>query len=146
VTAIPEVLDALTAIWRTAQPAGLRPDQVHDGPPAGEYTGTEGVAVGASVQDNGVEFTAPAADIGGGSGEEATVTCMAWAGSGDTKMKPLRDRVDAVLDALEQALAEDRTLRGAVSSAWLTSGALVQQQTGRGALVTAEFRINVTRF
>lgn len=144
-TAIPEVLDALTAIWRTALPAGLRADQVFDGPPAGEYVGTEGVAVGASIQDNAVEFTQPAADVGGGSAERISVTCLAWSGSGDTAMKPRRDRVDEILGALEQTLSVDRTLGGVVSTAWLTSGALVQQQN-RGALVTAEFRISVTRF
>lgn len=144
-TAIPEVLDALTAIWRDAQPAGLRPDQVFDGPIAGEEVGTEGVSVGASTEDLSVEFTQPGADIGGGSGERATVTCLVWSGSGDTAMKPLRDRVDAILDALETALAADRSLRGAVSHAWLTSGALSQLQTGRGALVRAEIRVTVTR-
>jgi hypothetical protein len=143
-TAIPEVLDALTAIWRDASPAGLRPDQVHDGPVV-EYVGTEGVAVGASAEDLSVEFAQPGADLGGGSGEQATVTCLVWAGSGDTTMKPLRDRVDAVLDALETALAADRTLRGAVSHAWLTSGVLSQLQTGSGALVRAEIRVSVTR-
>jgi hypothetical protein len=144
-TAIPEVLDALTAIWRTAQPAGLRTDQVHDGP-ATEYAGTEGVGVGASIQDNGVEWTEPAADVGGGSAQRITVTCLVWSGSGDTTFKARRDRVDAILDALEQTVAADRSLGGAVSTAWLTSGALVQEQTGRGALVRAEVRLTVTRF
>jgi hypothetical protein len=143
-TAIPEVLDALTAIWKTAQPAGLRPDQVHDGPVV-EYVGTEGVAVGASAEDISVEFALPGADLGGGSGERANVVCLVWAGSGDTICKPLRDRVDAVIDALDQAIADDRSLGGVVSHAWLTSGALSQLQTGRGALVRAEIRVTVTR-
>lgn len=144
-TSIPEVLDALTAIWKTAQPAGLRADQVHDGPVV-EYIGTEGVAVGASAEDLSVEFSLPSTDLGGGYGERASITCLAWAGSGDTRMKPLRDRVDAVVDALEQALAADRTLGGVVARAEIASGVLSQQQTGRGALVRAEVRVNVTRF
>jgi hypothetical protein len=143
-TAIPEVLDALTAIWKTAQPAGLRPNQVYDGPVV-EYVGTEGVAVGASAEDVSVEFAQPATDVGGGSGERATVTCLVWAGSGDTVFKPLRDRVDAVIDALEQALSADRSLGDVVSHAWLTSGTVSQLQTGRGALVRAEIRVTVTR-
>lgn len=144
-TAIPEVLDRLTAIWQAAQPAGLRPDQVHDGPVT-QYVGTEGVAVGASAEDLSVELTQPASDVGGGQGERATVTCMIWSGSGSTTFKPLRDRVDAIQDALEQALATDRTLGGVVSYAELTSGAWSQLQTGNGALVRAEIRVAVTRF
>lgn len=142
---IPEVLDALVALWRDGAPAGLRADQVFDGPPAGEYVGTEGVAVGASVQDNAVEFTARPADLGWQrSAERCTVPCLVWSGSGDTAMKPHRARVDQILEALDQALVDDRTLGGAVSRIQLVSGALVQQQTGTGALVTVEASLQVS--
>lgn len=143
-SAVPEVLDALVTAWRNAQDlAGLRPDQVYDGPSV-SYVGTEGVAVGASREDNAVEFTYPAAGLGSAA-DRFTITCLAWSGSGDPTMKPRRARVDAILDALEQRLAEDRTLGGVVSQAWITGGSLVQEQN-RGALVTAEFRVSVTRF
>lgn len=143
---IPDVLDALVAKWKTNPPGGLRPDQVFDGPPAGGYVGTEGVAVGADLEDgNVVSFVRPIADLGGGAREQYPVAGVVWCGSGDTTVKPHRDRVAALLDAVEQSLAADLTLGGLVSRVWLTSGAFQQQQTGRGALVSAQFQLEVTR-
>jgi hypothetical protein len=143
---IPEVLDALAAKWKADPPVGLRPDQVFDGPPAGGYVGTEGVSVGATFDDDDVvAFTRPIADLRGGAREQYTVTCLTWCGSGDTSTKPRRDRVDAILEALEQSLAADLTLGGLVSRVWMTSGAFQQRQTGRGVLVTAQFQLDVTR-
>jgi hypothetical protein len=146
VSTIPEVLDALAALWKASPPAGLRPDQVFDGPPAGGYVGTEGVAVGASLDDDDVvAFTRSIADLRGGPREQYPVTCLAWCGSGDTETKPRRDRVVAILEALEASLDADLRLGGLVSRAWLSSGAFQQRQTGRGVLVTAQFQIDVTR-
>lgn len=143
---IPEVLDALAAKWQTDPPAGLRPDQVFDGPPASAYVGTEGVAVGASLDDDDiVAFTRSVADLRGGAREQYPVTCLAWCGSGDTATKPRRDRVVAIVEALEASLATDLTLGGLVSRVWLASGAFQQRQTGRGVLVTAQFQLDVTR-
>jgi hypothetical protein len=144
VSAIPEVLDALVSVWRnTPDLAGLRPDQIFDGPPA-TYVGTEGVAVGASIRDESVEFTYPAAGLDS-TGDRFTISCLAWSGSGDTRMKTHRDRVDAILDALESHLDQDRTLGGVVDTAWIVAGSFTQEQN-RGALVTAEFRIQARRF
>lgn len=143
---IPEVLDALAAKWAANPPAGLRADQIFDGPPAGGYVGTEGVAVGASIDDDDVvAFSRSVADLRGGAREQYTLTCLVWCGSGDVSAKPRRDRVDAVLEALEASLAADLTLAGLVSRVWMTSGAFQQRQTGRGVLVTAQFELDVTR-
>jgi hypothetical protein len=60
-------------------------------------------------------------------------------------MKTHRDRVDAILDALESHLDQDRTLGGVVDTAWIVAGSFTQEQN-RGALVTAEFRIQARRF
>lgn len=145
-SSIPEVLDALASKWKDTPPAGLRQDQVFDGPPAGGYVGTEGVSVGATLDDDDVvAFTRPIADLRGGAREQYTVTCLTWCGSGDTSTKPRRDRVDAILEALEQSLAADLTLGGRVSRVWMTSGAFQQRQTGRGVLVAAQFQLDVTR-
>lgn len=143
-TAIPEVLDALVAVWRNTQDlADLRPDQVYDGPPV-TYIGTEGVSVGASRKDDSVEFTYPPSALDS-TGDRFTISCMAWSGSGDVDMKPRRDRVDAILDALERNLAVDRSLGGVVDQAWIVGGSITQEQD-RGALVIAEFRIQARRF
>lgn len=143
-TAIPEVLDALVTLWRSADNlAGLRPDQVYDGPPI-TYLGTEGVSVGASRKDDSVEFTLPSAGLGS-TGDRFTISCMAWSGSGDTAMKPRRDRVNEILDGLERYLEQDRSLGGVVDTAWIVGGSFSQEQN-RGALVVADFRIHATRF
>jgi hypothetical protein len=146
-TAIPEVLDALTRTWRTSadvQSAGIRPDQVLDGPPT-SYMYSEGIAVGASREDNSVEFRRNPSSMTD-SNERFDVTCLAWSGSGDTVFKLLRDRCDAFLAAADAALAADRTLGGVVSNAWLVDGAMTQEQTGQGALVMVEFTIEATNY
>lgn len=143
---IPEVLEALVTKWRSSPPAGLRPDQVFDGPPAGGYVGTEGLAIGASIDDDDVvAFTRSISDLRGGAREQYPVGCLIWCGSGDTATKARRDRVVTILETIEQDLAVDLTLGGIVHRVWLTSGALQQRQTGRGALVTAQVQLDVTR-
>jgi hypothetical protein len=147
VTAIPEVLDALTRIWRTSPvvlSTGIRPDQVIDGPPV-SYMFSEGIAVGASREDNSVEFRRNVSSMVD-SNESFSVTCLAWAGSGDTVFKPLRDRCDSFMTAVDTALGADRTLGEVVSTAWLTDGAMTQEQTGQGALVMVEFTIEATNY
>lgn len=143
-TAIPEVLDALVSMWRSAHDlAGLRDDQIYDGPSV-NYIGTEGVAVGASVDENSIEFSFPPSGLES-TEERFTVACLVWSGSGDTAVKPRRDRVAEILGALELYLAQDRTLGGVVSEAWIVGGSMAQEQN-RGALVTAEIQIQITIF
>ena len=146
-TAIPEVLDALTELWRASplvQEAGIRPDQILDGPPV-TYLYSEGVAIGASREDNSVEFFSSATGLDT-QDERFNVNCITWAGYGDTTFKPLRDKCDSFLAALDNALATDRSLGGVISNAWLTSGAITQEQTGNGALVMVEFTIQATLY
>lgn len=142
-TAIPAVLDALVAAFRAAP--GVSADSVFDGPETAAVR-IEGIAVGMSVEDRAVEFTWSYADPGGGDREHGVVSCVAWSGSGDTSFQPHRDRVAELLSAAAAGLAVDRTLGGAVSTAWITGGAFTQEQTGSGALVTAEFRVEFDRF
>jgi hypothetical protein len=139
-TAIPQVLDALVAVFRAALP-GV---QVFDGP-AAEYAGTEGVSVGASTEDVAIEFELPSAGLAS-TGEQDTVTCMVWSGSGGTVFKPHRDRCDEMVRAVVTALDTDPTLGGVVSTSGVSGGMFAQQQTGRGALVVAELRVSLTQF
>lgn len=146
-TATPEVYDALVTSWQLiATDAGLEAGQILDGP-ATDYVGSEGVAVGATATDTTAEFLYPPSDLGGDSdSEQTTMPCLIWSGSGDTTFKARRDRVKAIYAVLRLDLARDRTIRGTVATAWITGGALDQVQTGRGALVTCEFRIEFRRF
>jgi hypothetical protein len=139
-TAIPQVLDALVAALRLALPAV----DVFDGPQSGAVGG-EGIAVGTSREDNSVEFTWPAADLAGGDAEHATIACLVWSGSGDSTYQAARQRVAVLLDAVAAALAANRTLGGAVSSAWITGG-VWQQQAVTGVLVTCEFQVEIDTF
>lgn len=139
--AFPEVCDALTGVLGQA----LGAERVLDGPPA-RMVGASGLAVGATREDVSSEFQAPAADMAGGVGEDITVTCLAWSGSGGVVFKPHRDAVRDILTAAEATLSVDRTLGGVVDTAYLTGGVWTQEQTGEGAVVTCEFRISARRF
>lgn len=150
-SAIPEVLDALVAALRTSVDLAevLDPgaaDKILDGPATADLSAPEGIAVGASRADESINFTWPAADLSDGSAEQFTINNLAWSGSGSTVFGPSRLRADLILVAVAATLAADRTLGGAVSTAWIEGGLVTQIQTGRGALVTVEFQITATRF
>jgi hypothetical protein len=142
--------DALVAATRRAV-APLNPTRttgpitVLDGP-AVDYVGTAGVAIGATREDIAAEWSNAPGDLAGGSRLTMPITCLAWSGSGSTPFAPHRATVVAVLNAIEAELAADRSLAGAVSAAWITSGTWTQEQTGAGALVTCEFRVTCQRF
>lgn len=138
--AFPTACDALVAL--VTPTAGV---DVFDGPPA-RMPGTAGLAVGATREDITSEWVAPATDLGGGFGEDLTVTCLAWSGSGDVVFKPHRDAVGAVVEAVTAALRADPTVGGTVATAAVTGGTWTQEQTGEGALVTCEFRVYLRRF
>lgn len=139
-SALPAVFDTLVA----SLVAVLGSGQVFDGPPA-QYTDTRGLSVGATRQDESVDWQAPTSDLAG-AGETFTIRCLAWAGSGATVFKPMRDQVAEYLTAVENVLSADRSIGGAVSTAWISGGTWMQEQTGQGALVTCEFRIGCTRY
>jgi hypothetical protein len=138
--AFPEACDALVAAF--SQASGI---DVFDGPPA-RLPGSRGIAVGAAREDVSSEWLAPAVDLGGGFGEDLTVTCLAWSGGGGVVFKPHRDAVRGLLDVVVATLGADPTIGGAVDAATLTGGTWTQEQTGEGALVTCEFRVSLRRF
>jgi hypothetical protein len=139
-TAIPTALDALVAVFKVALPGVA----VYDGPSA-DYAGTEGAAVGASREDDAIEFELPTAGLGR-NGERDVITCILWSGSGSTVFKPHRDRVNEMIGAVIAGLKTNLTLSGAVSTADVTGGVISQEQTGRGVLVIGELRVALTRF
>jgi hypothetical protein len=140
VIGFPAACDALVAAF--AQATG---GDVFDGPPA-RLPGSSGVAVGTAREDAASEWTASAAGLDGRADEDVIVTCLAWSGGGGVVFKPHRDTVRGLLELAEQGLAADRSLGGAVDTAYLTGGSWTQEQTGEGALVTCEFRVNLHRF
>lgn len=144
-TRIPDAYDYLVAAWKTAcGQVGLAAGQVLDGPP-GEYN-QEGAAVGATVTDTRAEFAyQPEGLDGDGFSERAVIPCMIWSGwSGTATVTQLRDRVRTIYQQILDDLARDRSLGGAVVGAAVTGGEIDQVRSGRGALVTCEFRIAFT--
>lgn len=149
---VPDVYDALVASWTTIRDQlGLDGSQIFDGP-AVSYAGSEGIAVGATATDTTAEF-----ELGAGAldsdAEHTTIPCLAWAGHGDTTFTTIRGRVKAMLAVVRTDLARDNhPIYGVVSSAWITGGTFIQDQTRdergiyRGALVTCEFRIEYDIF
>lgn len=136
---------AVTPLNDTRTAAGTSPIGVLDGP-AVEYVGSAGVAVGATREDVIADWAVRPADLAGDSRLTLPITCLAWSGSGSTAFGPHRTVVAAVLAAIEAELATDRDLGGVVSTAWITGGTWMQEQTGAGALVTCEFRVSTTQF
>lgn len=155
-TAIGDVLDYLSDRFPVVvTQAGLRADQVLDGP-AANYAGSEGVAVGATATDTTGEFNYPPGSVSGEAGEESFIPCLVWAGWGETTFRGLRARVKAVAAVLSAEIARDRSLGNLVHDTWVTGGIYEQTQTTRvmddgqviytGALVTQEIRIQFRRF
>lgn len=141
ILAFPDVCDALYRIMSLA----LGADAVFDGPPAA-MPGSSGLAIGATREDTTSDFAAPPAGLSGATSEDLTVTCLAWAGSGDVVFAPMRDRVREITQAVATGITADPTLGHVVDRAEITGGTWMQEQTGEGALVTLEFRVVCTTY
>lgn len=107
---------------------------------------TRGALSGVAVADPSAQFLVPTYGQSSEASSRTSFTSTIWAGAGDTSFGPHRSRAEALFVAASSALDDDRTLRGTVSAAWITAGQVVQEQTGDGALVTVEFRIDINRF
>jgi hypothetical protein len=137
----PAVCDALT----TALGQAIGSSNVYDGPPA-RFLGSSGLAIGATREDVSSEFTSSPAGLSGGSDQDLTVTCLAWSGGGGVVFKPHRDVVRDIVAATTDRVTADQSLGGVVDIAEVTGGTWMQEQTGEGAIVTCEFRINARKF
>ncbi len=137
----PALLDALLAAFR-AHP-GLHGVRVWDGPalPASDQ---DTLAVGgAGTERDDPEVTSVFTNGGLGQRAEAVdvaIQVVSW--TGDTDMRPRRERVYAIVTAVDAALGVDRTLGGLVARARLgDSVTLAQNQTESGAEAVLEFII-----
>jgi hypothetical protein len=141
IPSFPDVCDALT----TALGQTIGSSNVYDGPPA-QFIGSSGLAIGATREDVSSEFTSSPAGLGGASDQDLTVTCLAWSGGGGVIFKPHRDTVGGIVAATTNRISTDPSLGGVVDTCEVTGGTWAQEQTGEGALVTCEFRVNVRKF
>lgn len=152
-TSQPRALDALLGLCRAATGEGgtLENVQVYDGPsvaaPDGElllYLGDPPTTGGA-----GILGSQESALLGGREREESfTIYCTAFSRSGNTDMKVERDRVYAIMAAVERMLRPstgDVTLQGTVR--WSGVGGRIaytpRQDTG-GSVARLQFEVQCT--
>lgn len=127
--------------------------QVLDGP-AVTFMELTGIAVGARLEDlmqltapvPAAQFTVPASGHSSQTGSTTGFSSTVWSGSGDTVFGPDRAKSEALFELAATVLDADRTLRGSVSTAWITGGSFMQRQTDDGVFCAFEFRIDITRF
>ncbi len=147
-TQVAIVLDALVTNLTAAMPS---PVKVVDGQPLdGDVSGyPELCVVGFSADRPAVEITQERTGIARDRRQETlSVVCLVSVlegSSGPGSARKVRDRVIVLLNLLRDALAEDRTLGGAVNRAVLsTDMALGQSQTTDGVAATIECAVVVT--
>lgn len=143
---IPAATDAFVRLLRiAATTVGLTSDDVLDGPSPGN-AGTSGVVVGASRENPSGEFRMPESDMSSSGGQNFSLTCLAWASTGDTDWASSRTRCAELVAWADSVLAADRTLGGSVSSAYIVDGVFDQEIGPQGIVVTIEFRIEANVF
>ncbi|MEV5444044.1 hypothetical protein AB0N23_16125 [Streptomyces sp. NPDC052644] len=147
-SAVPAAIDALLAVLRAA-PA-LADVEVIDGPPTGDMSAADIVAVG--WQPDGDEAATMAQDFAYAGArrrdEEFVISCWLESWTGDSDARARRARAFALLAVVEDALRasdtapEAPTLGGAVLWAHLTAGTLRQVYTDQGVKAGLSFSVS----
>src|SRR5690606_33931469 len=123
--------------------------QIVDGQPARDvaddvmligFTGEPGEQAVTSARARQQGATAP-------DRERYAITCLsaAWEGQRDDPVA-VREKAYFFIDALAAELARDQTLGGAVMTARISTDALAQAQTERGATAVVRFVVHVEAF
>ncbi len=137
----PALLDALIEAFRAH--VGLRGTRIWDGPALASSDQDTLSVGGAGTERDDPEVTSTFTNAGLGQraeGVDVAIQIVSW--TGDTDMRPRRERVYAILTAVDGALAADRTLEGLVARVRLgDSVTLAQNQTESGAEAVLEFTI-----
>ncbi len=137
----PAVLDALLEVLRMHP--GLRGVRIWDGPPLPSSEQDSLVVGGVGSERDDPEVTSTFTNAGlGQRAESVDVACQIFCWTGDTDMRPRRERAYSLLTAADDALAVDRTLGGLVARARLGDTVrLAQNQTESGAEAVLDFTI-----
>lgn len=141
---VPAAMTALLAAFRAAP--GLAGTDVRDGPVVTASAASEVVIVGWYGQMTDELAVEGALAMEGLAAEpdreQYVIRCAILAGSGDGNMTAARTRAYELAAACGAAVAADRTLGGAVMSAYVTSQSLRQEQRqSGGAVATVEFGV-----
>lgn len=142
-TVIPAAIDGLLAVCRAAP--GLQGVQVFDGDEV-QAPRLKYLVIGLDAED---EYPADGTSLQAGLDgsrrmDIATITCLAWSSSGDTRMKTRRDEADALYSAARSAIEADTRLGGAVTHAEVVSYTYRPVRLEKGAAAQVEFRVQVT--
>lgn len=130
-SSIPTVLDALIA-----RIGFLLPDaQVSDGP-AVQWLNEDTIVIGWSPDRSGITVDIDREGLGGDQRERYDVACVISSVSGNTDIKPLRDRAFALYATIASDLKRHPTLNGVALSVRPSVADLDQAQTSDGAEVT----------
>lgn len=139
--AIPDALDALCDLWSGLAIAGL---QVIDGPPwdvSGDF-----LAVGWDRSDSpSVSMTSTPFTAGMGRGREGfdvSNLLSLWLGDEATSIRVVRRQLFTTYKALTSALTTDRTLGGAVMSAWPSDLDMTPDINEAGQYVDLRFTVH----
>lgn len=136
----PGAINALVELFR----GGLGRLQVLDGPEAA-WPSNEFLVVGLSPED----LMVPATRLPRGpesTPESADITCMIRSWTGDTAIRPRRDRAYQILDTAVALVGSDPTLGGACGYAEVTGSIYAPSQSQSGVVVDVIFVIRATNF
>jgi len=134
-SAIPGALDSLVSLFDAALSI-----KVSDGPTIVDFE-QDGLAVGWMPEQIAVSSTERDSSLGD-RGESFDVRNFLWARTGDTDVKPVRDRLFGYIDQVNATLRANKRLGGAVTRATLTVNDFGQGQTTDGAWATAMLTIH----
>lgn len=136
----PGAINALVELFR----ARLDRLQVLDGPEAA-WPSNEFLVVGLSPED----LMVPATRLPRGpesTPESADITCMIRSWTGDTAIRPRRDRAYQILDTVMGLLDSDPTLGGVCGYAEVTGSIYAPSQSQSGVVVDVIFMVRATNF
>ena len=140
---LPAAVDGLVAVFG-AWP-GLAGVKVLDGPSTSQQTLQEVLTVGWTGADGetDADSTLLAEGLGGSPDrEQVTIRCAVAVLRGADDLSGARRRAYELLSEAGAAIAQDRTLRGAVMRAMVGSHSLAQDLTQQGAQVTVTFEVS----
>jgi hypothetical protein len=152
---VPALLDYLVALFTNAATLGQAtpPVTVFDGPPTTEQDPLLALYVGLSDPDNpaaetAADFTQTWGAIGRlGRNETTTIHCCAQAWAGTDDLKTVRVAATGIVAAVETLMQSDSTQFGGnvlFPNPGITTGALLQNNTDRGAIAQVAFDLIFT--
>lgn len=147
-SAVPAAINALLTMWRALP--GLADVQVIDGPPTGDQSDADYIAVGWQPETNDLAAEALQSFASAGArtrDEDFTIACWIDTWTGDTDVAARRTRAYELFALIEDSLRatsaapQAPTLLGTVLFSQLTGSVLRQANTDQGVRVGIAFTV-----